>query len=110
LSLGSVSVVINALSHCLGLHRHSIRTRLLLCQRIAADFFTTRVGMEELLLLFSGTETVNWITVEGILHGEDYTGGCAAARNLFDTDRVSVVIEAIASLQCTQSKHGHYEY
>ena len=99
---GAIDDVLVALLHRLGLQRSGVGARLRLGQRIATDLFAAREGQQEFLLLFVGSEAMNGIAVERILHRKNHAGRSAAARNLFDHDAVGDVIETRTALALRQ--------
>ena len=77
---------------------------------VAADFFAAREGEKEFLLLLGRPEAMNGVAVERILDGENHAGRCAAARDFFDGDAVSDVIEAGAAFGFGESNAGEAEF
>ena len=62
------------------------------------------------MLLVFGSETEDGIAIQRILHGEDYAGGSANARDFFDHDGVAGVIHARAAIVFGNGDAGEAEF
>ncbi len=88
------------------LQRGGVGAGLRFGERVAADFFATRIWLEEILFLLVGAVAMKRVTVKRILHGENYTRGGAAPGNFFDDDGVGDVVEAGAAFRFRERDTG----
>ena len=95
--LCAVEDVSVALLHGYGLQRGGVGAGLRLGERVAADFFSPREGRAGIFSFVRQSKAMNRIAVKRILYREDHAGGSAAARDFFDHDRVSDVVETRAA-------------
>src|ERR1700676_2349729 len=91
---GAVNDIAIAAAHGGRPQRGGVGAGLRFGKRVTADTFATGEGRQEFFFLLLGSEAINRIGVERILHREDDARGGAHAGNFLDYDGVAGVVEA----------------